>query len=145
MNTNEIDKFILGNFGGVVKDCPWEDAPGYVVYRHGDNRKWFALKFEASKEQLLRLKNDDAAVNGYADGEMVEIVNVKVDAEMIPDVVKVTGFLPAFHMNRKHWVTILLDNEVDAARTKALVEMSYNLTARKYKARSGGAVRTGAS
>lgn len=133
MSADELNEFILGNFGGVLKDCPWEDMPDFVVYRHGDNRKWFALKFEASKEQLLRLKNDDAILNDYADGEMVEIVNVKVDAEMIPDVVKVAGFLPAFHMNRKYWVTILLDNEVDATRVKALVEMSYNLTARKYR------------
>ena len=145
MGADELDKFILGNFGGVVKDCPWEDAPGYVVYRHGDNRKWFALKFAASKEQLLRLKNDDVILNDYADGEMVEIVNVKVDPEMVADVVREAGFLPAFHMNRKHWVTILLDAEVDAARLRALVEMSYNLTARKYKARNGGAVGAGAS
>ena len=133
MSADELDKFIMENFGGVLKDCPWEDAPGYVVYRHGDNWKWFALKFAASKEQLLRLKNDDVILNDYADGEMVEIVNVKVDPEMIADVVKVVGFLPAFHMNRKYWVTILLDNEVDATRVKALVEMSYNLTARKYR------------
>ncbi len=136
MNTSELDKFILGNFGGVVKDCPWENESDFVVYRHGDNRKWFALKFEVSKEQLLRLKNDDAILNGYVDGEMVEVVNVKVDPEMIMDVVREAGFLPAFHMNRKHWVTILLDAEVDAARMKALVEMSYNLTARKYKTKA---------
>ena len=130
MGIEEFDKFILENFGGIVKDNPWEKEPNFTVFRHADNQKWIALRFCATKEQLSKL-GDDEILRGYADGEQIDIVNVKVEPEMIGDIVKLPGFLPAFHMNRQHWVTILLDAEVDAEKTKALVDISYNLTAKK--------------
>lgn len=130
MTAEEFDAFVMGNFGGVVKDNPWEKNPEFVVFRHAENRKWLALRFFASRKQLLRLKPEDPVLRSYAEGERVEIINVKIDPEMIFDVVREPGFLPAFHMNRKYWITIVLDREVDAEKMKPLIEMSYNLTGR---------------
>lgn len=132
MDKTEIDKFILEEFGGVTKDFPWEKDPEYAVYRHADNRKWFAIQFFASKEQLLRLKPDDPILNDYDAGAKVLILDIKVEPEMIDDIIRDPGFLPAYHMNRTHWITIILDKRVDAFKIKALVEISYNLTAKKY-------------
>lgn len=133
MNTSELDKFILGSFGGVLSDRPWESEPEYVVYRHGDNRKWFAIRYFAKKEKLLTLKPDDGILAEYAEGANVEILGVKVDSEMVSDIVREAGFLPGYHMNRKYWVAVLVNERVDAAKVKALIEMSYDLTARKYR------------
>ena len=137
MLTEELDEFILGNFGGVVRDNPWEKEPNFTVFRHGDNRKWFALRFYAGREQFLRLKPDDSVVLGYGEREMVDMINVKIDPEMVEDVVGMPGFLPAFHMSRKHWITIVLDSGVDAGKMKSLIEMSYELTAKKYSRSKG--------
>ena len=37
------------------------------------------------------------------------------------------GFLKAYHMNKEHWVTIIL-NEVDQNKIKELIDLSYDLT-----------------
>ena len=121
----------MGEFGGVACDHPWEPSPTYTVYRHSDNKKWLALVFDATKEQLLRLKPEDNAVQEYVDGEKIDIVNLKLDPEMIDDVVKSPGIFPAFHMDRRHWITVLLNGTVDAKILWPLVEMSYILTMKK--------------
>lgn len=130
MDTANFIKFVTENFGGITADRPWESEPSYTVLRHSDNRKWFALVFDASTEQLLRLK-DDNLVCKYANGERIDVVNLKVEPDMIEDVVQLPGVLPAFHMNRRHWITVLLDGSVELNILAPLVEMSYNLTMKK--------------
>ena len=134
MTAEEFDEFVLESFGGVVRDNPWESEPEFTVFRHVDNRKWMALRFYATREQLLKLKPEDEIVRSYAEGERVDIINVKIDPEMISDVILVPGFLPAFHMSRRHWITIVLDPAVDVDKMKGLVEMSCGLTGKKRKA-----------
>lgn len=131
MSPSEVDKFILEEFGGVTKDFPWEKDPEYAVYRHTDNRKWFALQFFTSKAQLSRLKANDSILETYAPDAKIFILNVKVDPEMIGDITRDPGFFPAYHMNRQHWITIILDSHTDSTKTKALIEISYNLTMKK--------------
>ncbi len=38
------------------------------------------------------------------------------------------GFLPAYHMNKEHWITILLDGSVEREKIKQLIDLSYELT-----------------
>ena len=135
MNVGEFDEFVLGNFGGVIRDNPWEKEPDFTVFRHADNRKWLALRFYASREQLLRLKPEDEIVRSYSAGEMIDMINIKIHPEMVEDMTRMPGFLPAFHMSRRHWITIVLDPAVDAEKMKPLVEMSYELTGKRYKKR----------
>ena len=137
MMAEELDKFILENFGGVLKDNPWEKEPEFTVFRHADNRKWFALRFYAMREQLLKLKSDDPLLLSHGEGERVEMINVKIDPEMISDVIREPGFLPAYHMSRRHWITVILDPRVEVARMKGLIEMSYGLTGKKYREKNG--------
>lgn len=37
------------------------------------------------------------------------------------------GFLPGYHMNKRHWITILLDESVSEAKTLDFLDMSYDL------------------
>jgi len=131
MGAKEFDDFVLSNFGGVVKDNPWDKEPDFTVFRHVDNRKWLALRFYATREQLLRLKSNDPILLSYAENEIINIINIKIDPEMIRDVVLQPGFLPAFHMSRRHWITILLDKDIELAKVAPLIAMSYDLTMKK--------------
>ena len=38
------------------------------------------------------------------------------------------GYLPAYHMNKSHWISILLGGAVEAEEIKNLLEMSYEMT-----------------
>lgn len=131
MNKEDFGEFVMGEFGGVTHDHPWKSNPTYTVYRHSDNKKWLALVFDATKEQLLKLKLEDNTVREYADGERIDVVNLKLDPEMIEDVIKTPGIFPAFHMSRRYWVTVMLDGTVDVKALAPLVEMSYILTMKK--------------
>lgn len=108
---------------GVEPDHPWESDPTSAVLRHRDNKKWFAL--------VMKIGRDRLGLSGHAP---VDAMNVKCDPLMIGSMRMNTGVLPAYHMNKNHWLTVLLDGTADDETVKALVDMSYALTAPKKKA-----------
>lgn len=125
MNRLEVEKFIHQNFGGIAQDYPWADSPEYTVFRHADNHKWFAL--------IMTVQYATIKVNQTG---TVDILNLKSDPDLIDDLIKTPGILPAYHMNKRHWVTVLLDGTCLADRVKTLVDLSYQLTAKHLKSRA---------
>ena len=101
----------------------WKKYPDYAVFRHEDNNKWFALQAPVPKDKL-----------GLEGNEIVEVINVKVDDMFFRDVlIRRDGILPAYHMNKQHWITVLLDGSVSKERIYDLLEMSFMATASKQK------------
>lgn len=121
MDKKSLENFIEYNFGGIIKDSPWEKYPEHLVFRHADNKKWFALIFEASYETL-----------GIKKEGLAQIANFKCDPDFIDTITKKPGILPAYHMNKTHWVTVLLDGSAEDNDIKLLVDMSYALTNKKH-------------
>ena len=114
MNKRELQKYIAETYN-TDPDFPWESNPTFAVYRHRSNKKWFALVANVPRS-ILKIPGD---------GD-VDIINVKTsDADFFRDV---KGFLPAYHMNKNHWVTVLLDESVPIKNIQNLIEMSYRLT-----------------
>lgn len=120
MDREATTQFIHENFGGIVEDYPWEDLPDYAIFRHTDNRKWFALIARA-KYQTLGIDRP---------GE-VDFINLKADPDLIEALIANREVLPAYHMNKRHWLTVLLDQSYPAAQLQDLIATSYQLTARK--------------
>ena len=102
---------------GVEPDYPFSTAPTYPVLRHADTRKWFAIFMDVPRARL-----------GLAGDGSVDVVNVKCDA-MAGALRRTPGILPAYHMNREKWVTVLLDGTVPAEEICPLLDLSYSLTA----------------
>ena len=59
--------------------------------------------------------------------EMVDIIDVKCDPDMTNMIIQTYGFLPGYHMNKQHWITILLDGSVSEAKVLDFLDMSYDL------------------
>ena len=57
----------------------------------------------------------------------LDIVNIKLPPEKVRDLMDRVHFYPAYHMNKKHWITIILDKEVDELLVQRLLEESYSL------------------
>lgn len=121
MTRQEIEKYILKTYG-VAPEYPWITAPKYAVYRHEENRKWFAVVMDISKRKL-----------GIDSDEIVDIMNVKGDPVFIALLINEQGFYPAYHMVKGKWITIMLDGSVDAERIKWLLGMSFELTMKNSK------------
>lgn len=86
----------------------WKRFPDYAVLRRKDTNKWYAL--------VARLPADKVGGGGK---DAVEIVNLRRTGGM-------TGprFLPAYHMNKKTWATIILDGATGSKELRRYVEAS---------------------
>ena len=116
MNREQLEKILCETYAANM-DWPWIKYPNYEVFRHSNNKKWFALIMDVSKNKL-----------GLAGDEILDIVNFKCDPALIGSLRMENGFFPAYHMNKDSWITVALDGTVDDERIKALADMSYELT-----------------
>lgn len=58
-------------------------------------------------------------------------MNVKAKPKIIDDLVDNASFFRAYHMSKKHWLTIKLDESVNLKTLKKLVDESYQMTRKK--------------
>ena len=111
-----------------LPEYPWKKYDSNAVFRHADNKKWFALVMDVQREKL-----------GLSGREYVSVVNLKVNDLFFRDmIIREDGILPAYHMNKLHWISVLLDGTVPEERVFDLIDMSYLATAsakKKEKAR----------
>ena len=99
-------------------DYPFEDDFETEVLRHGDNRNWFALIMKVSMRKF-----------GFDSDRTVDIVNLKLPVEMIGSFSKEDGVYPAYHMNKLHWISVLLSAAADGT-VEFLTNVSYEATNR---------------
>ena len=94
----------------------WAEYPEYAVLRRRDTGKWYALLMNISKKKL-----------GLENSEMVEVVDLRFDVEELPNKVDGVRYFRGYHMNKKHWITILLDGSVALDEILDYVDKSYAL------------------
>ena len=121
MNREELEAYILNNYS-TEPDYPWADTPRAAVFRHANNRKWFALLMEVPREKL-----------GLAGTEKLDIVNFKCNPILIASLRGENGIFPAYHMNKASWITVALDGSVSAETIELLLDVSYELTKPKIR------------
>ena len=115
---NKMDfKIYIEDTYGIFPDYPWESNPTFAVFRHTNNRKWFALVMDIPKARL-----------GLSEEGMIDIVNLKCDPALIGSLRMEKGFFPAYHMSKDKWISVALDGSVDDEKIMLLLDMSYELT-----------------
>lgn len=95
----------------------WEKNPHYAVLRHQDNKKWYGLIMNVPKEKL-----------GLEGKEEIDIINIKVYPEMIGSLRKEKYVLPAYHMNKEYWISVILSETVSKEEMLSLLDLSFGLT-----------------
>ena len=100
---------------GTIPEYLWKASPNSAVLRH-TNGNWYAIVMRVEKFRL-----------GLEEDGFVDILNVKCNADMIGVLTQTSGFLPAYHMNKKYWITILLDGSVSKSIILDFLDMSYKL------------------
>mgnify|MGYP006375007139 FL=1 len=114
VDRKEIFEYVKKQYG-TIPEYLWSSSPDSAVLRH-QNGKWYAVIMKVEKSKL--------GLNG--DGT-VEIIDVKCDPEMTGMIIQTYGFLPGYHMNKQHWITILLDGTVGESKILDFLDMSYDL------------------
>ena len=124
MNRKKTEEYIKNQYG-IEPDFPWDGDFVTAVFRHKDNRKWFALIMRVSGDRL-----------GLDTDEPVYCMNLKIDDPMLLDMlIHEKGIIPAYHMNKQHWITVFLDGTVKDKKVTDLIDLSYSVTAGKKKRR----------
>ena len=119
MTKDELFAYIEREYN-VKPDYPWLDSPEGAVFRHGDNRKWFALAMPIPRRYAYPGENGE-----------VDAVNLKCDPILSAMLRGEPGIFPAYHMSKVHWITVLLDGTADDDRLKFLLQHSFELTKSK--------------
>lgn len=105
---------------GTEAEYLWADSPDSAVFRHPASRKWYAIIMGVLPERL-----------GLSGEQTLDVMNVKCSTIMIGSLLSTKGFLPAYHMNKNHWISIVLDNSVPDDQITPLLELSYDSVAPK--------------
>ena len=61
----------------------------------------------------------------------IDVLNVKNTPEKIKDLIDFKHYFPAYHMNKKYWISILLDSTIELSSVIELLDESYEIVNRK--------------
>ena len=100
---------------------PFKKHPDILAFVNEKN-KWYALFSDVDYNKLN--KNTDITTK-------VKILNVKYPTDKILEIIDNKNIFPAYHMNKNHWISVVLDNNIDIEYVKELIELSYNLVNNK--------------
>ena len=117
--TKEIIKYIKDKYNDELEFL-WEKFDDNAIVRRKDNKKWYCLFGIISLDKL-----------GIDSHKEIEILNIRCDnsANIIDNK---TVFL-GYHMNKKHWITIILNNNMNTKKIIDLLDKSYILAKGKEK------------
>ena len=60
--------------------------------------------------------------------ELVEIALIKLSPDKVERITKQEYFYPGWHMNKKYWITVILDDTVADDKIMQLIEESHGFT-----------------
>lgn len=118
-----ILRYAAENFG-TTPEYLWKRTPDAAVLRHRENGKWYGLLMEIPAEKL-----------GLPADRTVHILNVKCSPLETGSLLQKAGIFPAYHMNKTHWVTVLLDGTLPEPELFWLLQESYSLSMPKPRKR----------
>jgi len=123
--SNRITDLIKEKYGN-EPEFLWEKFQGTGVFRNPKTKKWYLAILDVDRSKL------QAGEKG-----LVEVVDIKLAPEKVQKLIMQEGFYPAYHMNKKSWITIVLDETLPDETIMKYIEESHELTAGKKKNKNG--------
>ena len=115
MTKQELLEYCLNTYG-TSPDYPFDEDFETAVLRNSDNRKWYAIVMRVSRRKF-----------GFDSDEVIDVVNLKLPTEMFGSFGAADGVYPAYHMNKLHWISVLLPDASDDI-VQFLVNVSFEAT-----------------
>lgn len=116
--TNRVLKYVNKKYNESC-DYPWNDKTysSAAVIRNKNNRKWYGLIMPITFDKLGEKKDS-----------LIEVINLKLDDKKIPELIKKDGIYKAYHMNKKYWVTITLNDKISDEELFEYIDESRRFT-----------------
>lgn len=125
MEEKELKEWIK-ELGEVTADCPFEEDFETQVFRHEKTRRWFGLWLKVPKKYIGGAE-DEFCLNLKCPPQLSEILRQNYK-----------GILPAYHMNKSHWITVRIGSDVPEEELRNLIRLSYDLTSKRGKPGKAG-------
>ena len=100
---------------GTIPEEPWEDN-NHATIKTSNSKKWYGIFMYLPYKTL-----------GLDKSGKIDVLNVKLNPDLIENLIDKRHFFPAYHMNKKYWITILLDSDTDLNLVKSLIDESFKL------------------
>jgi predicted DNA-binding protein (MmcQ/YjbR family) len=94
---------------------PWSEYPDFITLKEKGNPHWFGLLMPVAYKRL--------GIDREGEGKFI---NLKLNPEEIASLADNKYFFPAYHMNKKYWITVLLSSDAPFDKITGLVDESYN-------------------
>ena len=113
---NENIKYIKKKYSSTMVK-PFKGNPNIKAFVT-DKNKWYALILDVEYNKL----NKDSSIESK-----VKIINLKHNTNHIPKIINERNIFPSYHMSKKHWISVVMDNNMDLNYLMQLIDISYNL------------------
>ena len=121
MTREDVFRYVRDAFG-TEPEYLWLANPDFAVLRQAVGGKWYGIVMALRYEQL-----------GLSQSGAVDVLDLKLDPALVLILRSQPGFCAAYHMNKTHWLSVLLDGSVPDERVRELIDLSYAVTAPKMK------------
>ena len=116
MNRQELAAYLTDTYGTAGEHL-FARYPNFLVFRHNGNRKWFAVIMDIPRKNL-----------GLTGKGEISVVNLKCDTRLIGSFRDCRSIFPGWHMNKAHWLSVVLEAGMEDEKLKFLADMSYEMT-----------------
>ena len=117
--TKDVIKYIKEKYNDDLEFL-WEKYDNNAIWRNKINNKWYALLLTVTEEKLKIDSNKE-----------IEIIDLMYQKDKIKEIVDNKRIYPGYHMNKKSWITIILDGTLDSDEIFQLIDNSYNISVKK--------------
>lgn len=113
--SNRITNLIKNKYN-VIPEFLWNKFPNYGVFRNVKSNKWFGIIMNIDKSKMIIGQSGE-----------IEVLNIKLD-DMVEEYLNQKGIYPSYHLNKKNWVSIILDDTLDDNDIMKLIDISYDIS-----------------
>ncbi len=115
VQAKELIRYVRDTYGD-EPEYLWTKFPDNAVWRRKDTGKWYGALLSVSTSKL-----------GISPGKMAEIIDLRIQPEKINALIDQKIYFPGWHMNKKNWYTIVLDESVSFEELCQRIDESYKL------------------
>ena len=112
----ELIEYVFQTYG-VKPEYLWPDYPETFIFRHADNRRWFGVVMDVERGKL-----------GLPGAGKVFLIDVKTGPLLGGSYLGQPGVVRAWHMNKTHWLGVLLDGSAPDPTIRELLDLSFSMT-----------------
>ena len=110
--SNRISNIIKSKYDASLEFL-WDTDPGFGVFRNKNTNKWFGIIMNIPKNKIVGI-----------DKKEIEVLNL-MTSDKTQDYLNNEFIFKAYHMNKKNWISIILDDSLKDDDIMDIVDISY--------------------